>query len=245
MAERLGATAAVMTVAANTTLNDDLREIVLAHPDAIALAGLAGQDVMIRLEGERGPLRRRYSVRRVDAELATLTIWAETAHDGVGATWARSTTVGDEVDVIGPRGKILLDEMADWHLFVGDLSAVGAFYRLAESVDPPGQVLFVIEVDRASSIVTPELPELVTPTGVFVERQQRSHGDPTGLLNALASLDLPIGEGHAYLFGEHQCVKVVASALVDRGLGTEAISSKAFWRVGLNNQDHGEPDKAD
>ena len=40
-------------------------------------------------------------------------------------------------------------------------------------------------------------------------------------------------------------MKAVRAALLDRGLDEDAISMKAFWRVGRNNADHGEPEKGD
>jgi hypothetical protein len=40
-------------------------------------------------------------------------------------------------------------------------------------------------------------------------------------------------------------MRVIQSALLDRGLIEEQISHKAFWRSGLSNADHGEPVKSD
>ena len=40
-------------------------------------------------------------------------------------------------------------------------------------------------------------------------------------------------------------MKAVRAALLDRGLGEDEVSLKAFWRAGRDNADHGEPDKSD
>ena len=40
-------------------------------------------------------------------------------------------------------------------------------------------------------------------------------------------------------------MRVIQSALLDRGLTPEQISHKAFWRSGRSNADHGEPEKSD
>ncbi|HEY7931876.1 MAG TPA: siderophore-interacting protein [Acidimicrobiales bacterium] len=243
LAERLGAHARVMSVTSSIALSSCVREVRL-RGDAVQVAGVAGNDVMIRLTDDRGrAVRRRYSVRDVDADRDELTLWITTDHDGPGVRWARDAQTGDTVDVIGPRGKIVLDPLADWHLFVGDLSALGAFYRLAQSIEVPGRAIFIVETDHADDALTAPFDEALGVTGIFVDRQGRANDDPTGLLKGLAAFALPPDEGHAYLFGEFHVLKVLADAVRDRGLSDEMISLKSFWRRGHANADHGEPRK--
>jgi NADPH-dependent ferric siderophore reductase len=166
-------------------------------------------------------------------------------HDGPGAHWAANAKIGDTVDLVGPRGKIGLDPMADWHLFMGDITALGSFYRLAESIEVPGRAIFIVEVDTMDEVVTAPFDEGLGVTGIFVERQGRAANDPAGLLGGLAAFAFPPDEGHAYLFGEFAITATVRAALLDRGLAPDAIERKAFWRAGRVNADHGEPDKGD
>jgi NADPH-dependent ferric siderophore reductase len=199
---------------------------------------------MVRLEETSEHfLRRRYSVRSVDAAAANLTLWVSTTHEGAGARWASQIAVGDGVDMVGPRGKIALNPLADWHLFVGDTTALGAFYRMAESVEPPGQVIFIVEVDHLDDAVTPALADGLGVTAIFVDRAGRLGGDPTGLLRGLATFDTPLGDGQAYVFGELAAGHAVRTALLDRGLSNDQVSLKAFWRAGVHNAEHGEPPK--
>ncbi len=81
-------------------------------------------------------------------------------------------------------------------------------------------------------------------TGIFVDRQGRELNDPAGLFSGLAAFELPSGIGHAYLFGEFHVVRALQDALLDRGLKPEQISHKPYWRAGLSNAEHGEPDKS-
>jgi NADPH-dependent ferric siderophore reductase len=78
-----------------------------------------------------------------------------------------------------------------------------------------------------------------------VDRKGRATSDPAGLLSGLSAFALPSGVGHAYLFGEFHVMRIIQSALFDRGLSEEQVSHKAFWRSGLSNADHGEPVKSD
>ena len=243
LAERTGAHAAIVNVSSREALSASMVQIALTHPDIATLVGAPGNDVMVRVSDGDHHVRRRYSVRSLDDDQATAKLWISTTHSGPGADWARSVSPGDPVDLIGPRGKIALDEMADWHLFVGDLTALGAFYRLAESVEAPGRVIFVVELDSIDDALTPTLVEGIGPTAIFIERRNRPLGDPSALLAALASFEVPTGPGHAYLFGEFATVRTVKSALLDRGFDESAIDVKAFWRAGTSNAEHGEPPK--
>ena len=242
LADRLSTHVGVGVVTRNSPLSPSLHEIVLSG--VAGLAGEPGNDVMLEVTHEGRPVRRRYSVRHVDHDRDELTLWIATHHDGAGAELARTVSPGTELDVIGPRGKIVLDPLADWHLFVGDVASLAAFYRLAESIEEPGRAIFIVELEDPADAVTPNLPEGLGVTGIFIDRADRERGSAEGLLAGLSAFAMPDDDGHCYLFGEFTAMKTVRSALLDRGLSDEAISMKAFWRRGSANADHGEPDKS-
>lgn len=244
LAARLGVSALVARVVATRQLSTSVAEVSLETETS--LAGVPGNDVMVRVLDSSGKfIRRRYSVRSVDAETGTLTLWVTTDHDGPGCTWASHAQVGDLVDVVGPRGKIILDPDADWHVFVGDASGLGAFYRMAQSIEAPGRAIFIVEIDHDDDALTASFDEGIGITGIFVDRRGRAKNDPAGLLSGLAAFEFPEDQGHAYLFGEFSIIRAVRSALLDRGLEDQHISSKAFWRAGRTNAEHGEPDKSE
>jgi NADPH-dependent ferric siderophore reductase len=244
LAERTGAHAVRCEVVSTTRLSPSLVEVAL-RGSAVTLGGAPGNDVMIRLSDANGRLvSRRYSVREVDAEKDELTLWVTTDHEGPGSTWAQSATSGDEIDVIGPRGKILLDPLADWHLWMGDVSALAAAYRMAASIEVPGRAIFIIEVDSVDDALGTTFDEALGVTGIFVERRGRDLNDPAGLLSGLAAFQLPPDLGHVYLFGEFHVVRALLVAVADRGIAAEQISHKPYWRSGLSNAEHGEPDKS-
>ena len=245
LAARLGAVAAVCDVVGTKHLSPSLTEVTL-RGNALALTGQPGNDVMVLVGGnDEHIVRRRYSVRQVASERDEFTLWVTTGHDGDGARWAKSATPGDQVDVIGPRGKILLAEDVDWHLFMGDVSSLATFYRMTESISTPSKVLFVVEIAHPEDALTTQLADVVAVTGVFVDRAERAPNDPAGLLSGLAALTLPAGRGHAYLFGEFAVIRALLRPLADQGVESADVSSKAFWRAGRPNAAHGEPVKSE
>ena len=204
-----------------------------------------GQDLMLAVpvEGGDGSFRRRYTVRRQRSESGEIDLWVDTLAGGPGATWAKTAPVGSHIEGLGPRGKVLLDPMADWHLFVGDLSFLSAAYAMAEGIDPPGQVLFLFEIESDDDAVTPTLGDDLAITLCYVERSDRALNDPSGLLAGLAALEFPEDDGHVYVGGELSVVAKLRAALVERGLTPEQINAKSYWRLGVSNAAHGEPKK--
>ncbi len=244
LAARLKVLARSCVVVAVTPLSPSLVEVVL-RGDAVDLAGVAGNDVMVLVHDGDTAIRRRYTVRALDPEEDTFSLWISLTHDGPASRWARHAHVGDVVDIVGPRGKIFLEESADWHLFIGDVSSLGAFYRLAQSIETPGRAIFIVEIDDPADALTATFDEELGVTAIFVDRNGRGHDDPAGLLSGLAALTLPPDEGHAYLFGEFHVMRSLKSALLDRGLNATQVSLKAFYRIGQSNGPNGEPSKDD
>jgi len=245
LAQRVGAVASLCEVVSTAQLSTSIFQATL-RGNAQTLAGTPGNDVMIRLDDAKGRhVRRRYSVRDLDVEADEFTLWITIDHEGPGSIWVKAAQPGDPLDVIGPRGKISLDPLANWHLFIGDASGLASFYRMAQSIEVPGRAIFIVEIDAADDALSAPFDERLGVTGIFVNREQRSTSDPAGLLRGLAAFALPPKTGHAYLFGEFHVMRTLQSALLDRGLELEQISHKAFWRSGRSNAEHGEPEKVE
>lgn len=241
LADRLGVHARVGTILDVVDLSPAFRAITIGGVSA--LAGEPGNDVMIAVDPQRPQTRRRYSVRAVDGAADTITLWVATGHEGPGSDWARRVQSGEPVDVVGPRGKITLDHSADWYLFAGDVSALAASYRMAEDIELPGKVIFLVGAPDVNDIVTTPLPDGLGVTGIFVEARGDASSIRDAYLGGLAALELPEHQGHVYLFGEFSVNKALKAALLDRGLDATSLTEKAFWRLGRANADRGEPEK--
>lgn len=240
-----GVTAAVLTLVGRRHVSPSLIEVVLAG-EVAALAGQPGNDLMLAvpIAGGDGSFRRRYTMRDVAVDEGKITLWIDSTSRGPGSIWAATAPLGSTIEAIGPRGKVVLDELADWHLFIGDTSFLAAAYALASAIEPPGQALFVFEIEDPADEITPALDEGIGVTAVFVERSGRSGNDPAGLLAGLAALELPDDIGAAYVGGELAVVAALRTALTERGFDEDAINAKPYWRLGVANQAHGEPDKS-
>jgi NADPH-dependent ferric siderophore reductase len=218
------------------------RQLRLAGGDLAGFGYAPGQDLMFLVDTANGRIiRRRYSIRRLDPVQGSVDLHVVTDTSGPGAKWARDLRVGDEVEAIGPRGKITLAAGVDWHLFLGDDVAVPAISRMVEAL-PAGTRAIVV-----ADVVAPEDETKIDPArpgDVDWTWRHRGHapaGDPAPLLAAAAELDLPAGTGHAYVFAEAAVVNAVRDKLAERGFAPERMSPKAYWGRGRANASHGEP----
>ena len=240
-----GVTATELVLSGRRQLSPSLIEVVVSG-EVKDLAGQPGNDLMLAVPvvGGDGSFRRRYTMRSVDPERGELVLWIDSTAGGPGSRWAAGAPLGSTIEALGPRGKVVLDQLADWHLFIGDTSFLSAAYAMAGAIEPPGQALFVFELEDPADEITPALDEGIGVTALFIDRSGRAGDDPAGLLAGLGALELPEDEGAVYVGGELRVVAAIKSALRERGIADSAIQAKPYWRLGVANQAHGEPDKS-
>jgi len=229
-----------LEVVDSSPLSPGMQRLVLTAPELAGLQYQPGQDMMlmVAVDGDR-PVRRRYTIRALDRERRLLTIDVVRHADGPGERWVAAARPGDKIEGIGPRGKIFLNPDADWHLFIGDDSALPAYLAMAGAVPAGARALVILEVPGPDA-------EQDAPAGAevaWLHRDGRPAGDPAVLVEAAGTVALPPGRGHAYLAGEATVVLRLRKALAARGLAPEQISPKAYWGRGRANASHGEPAK--
>ena len=205
-----------------------MRRITLHMPTLTALPLRPAQDISLVFVGADGrELRRRYTIRHTDAAAGTVDLDGILhGHGGLGASWFERAQVGDTVEVVGPRGKVVLDTSAGWHLFAGDESGLPAFAELIAAVPTGSTAVTVVEVAEAAEEI--DLPEAT----YWVHRDGAQPGTPTLLTEALASVDLPAGRGAAYLLGESRAMVALRATLEARGVAHADMFLKGYWNIG-------------
>jgi NADPH-dependent ferric siderophore reductase len=239
-----GTTRMRLRVERNDLLTPAMQEVVLSAPELADFTYRPGQDLMLMVDvnGDR-PVRRRYTIRAVDQAGRQVTLGVVRHDDGPGERWVRAARPGDQIEGIGPRGKIFPSAGADWHLFAGDFSALPAFFAMAGSLPAQAQATVILEVPGRDD--EQELTSEASASTLWLYREDRPAGDPSALAAALADMPLPPGTGHAYLAGEARLVLALREALAARGMPADRVSPKAYWGLGKANAPHGEPPRED
>ena len=186
-------------------------------------------------------VNRRYTIPGGDASAGTVTVDMVVHGDGPGAFWAAKAAPGDALDAIGPRGKVWVDDDAEWHLFIGDETALPGMAVMVESIAADVPAIVVAEVAERAIGHEPRVRNDQRVSITWIERGDDEPGEPERLVAAAGAVQLPDGSGHAYVSGEMKVVRRVAQVLASRGLGASAVSAKAYWRRGGANASHGEP----
>jgi NADPH-dependent ferric siderophore reductase len=247
LAERLGVGAYTLQVVEVVNLAPTMRRLRVGTAEGRALAGFsfkAGQDLMIDVgrQDER-TVRRRYTIRRFDLERQLLDLDFVLHGDGPAAQWATQAVPGTSFEAIGPRGKVSLDPVATWHLFVGDETFVPAVGAMLDALPEGSRAVALLEVDSAADARSIG-DDLRSGDGIavqFVERTGEPAGRALALLEALDVVDVPPESRHAYVAGEHHVVGDIRKELAQRGFTPNEVSPKAYWRLGQANAEHGEP----
>jgi NADPH-dependent ferric siderophore reductase len=182
------------------------------------------------LPREQWPRTRTYTVRSWDERARLLTLdFVLHGDEGFAGPWAARTRPGEEVLFLGPGGAYAPDPAADWHLLVGDESALPAIAASLERIVEGAPVHALVEVAGPE-----EEQELSLPPGVEVGWLHRG-GAPVGqaLVSAVRSLDFPAGAVHAFVHGEAGWVKELRRHLrIERGVPRERLSISGYWRHG-------------
>jgi NADPH-dependent ferric siderophore reductase len=182
---------------------------------------------------EQWPVTRTYTVRAWDAARRELTVdFVVHGDEGLAGPWAAGVQPGEKVRFLGPGGGYSPDPAADWHLLVGDESALPAIAASLERLEPGAVVRAFIEVTDAA-----EEQKIASPDGVEVTWLHRGDA-PVGeaLLTAVRELDFPTGEVCAFVHGEAGFVKELRRHLrLDRGVPRENLSISGYWRLGQDD----------
>jgi NADPH-dependent ferric siderophore reductase len=227
-------------VAGTRQLTPHMQRIELTSADLDGFDYRPGQDVMLLVAAEgHKPVRRRYTIRYLDLRQRLLTMDVVRHGEGPGERWVRSARPGDRIEGLGPRGKIFASPEADWHLFMGDESAMPAILAMAESLPGDSVATLVVEVPEEAD--EQDYSAAARTRVSFLHRLGRPAGDPALLTAEAGAVELPPGRGHAYLFGEARVVLAMREVLAARGMTEDQLSPKAYWGRGRANAGHGEP----
>ena len=231
LAKAHGSTHWDLTVAAVDHLTPRMLRVTLSATGLEAMEWQPAQDLtVLTLRAAGRDIRRRYTIAAQAGDRVQLDVYLH--GEGIGTAWARALRPGDTVCGIGPRGKLLLIEDADWHVMIGDETSLPGIRALLAATDRAAQVF--VEVDDPEEWSHLQVDERPATRWSWLDR--RSRRDAADLVS------LPsVGVGHAYVSGEAGLVRDWRHELELSGLDPSAISHKAYWGIGGANATHGEP----
>lgn len=189
----------------------------------------AGPDGPVFAEGER-PLARDFTPRRYDRKAGEIDIEFALHEAGPAAVWAAQAAVGQQLGMGGPRGSFVVPTGFDWHLLVGDETALPAIARRLEELPSTARVFVIAEVAVPAARI-----DLFSAAHLKTEWRYRSEAAQPGaaLLEALHDWQAPPGEGYVWAAGEAEMIRAARRYLCDeRGIEKHRIRAAIYWKRG-------------
>jgi NADPH-dependent ferric siderophore reductase len=167
---------------------------------------------------------RYYTVRSWDGRELVLDV---VVHEvGLVTEWATRDCVGDQVMVTEPRGSFAMPGDAEWLLLVGDLTAMPAMGRIAETIlagsrSVPTRIWAEVPDDLGGYL----------PEGPDVTWLEPPAPGQSALAAVVESIDWPPGDGYFWMAGESAQMRAIRKHLMrERGLPSSAYDVMGYWR---------------
>ena len=212
--------------------------------DVSALPKPLTLDSFADLPAAKKPLVRTITVRSADPTARELTLDIAVHGDhGAAGPWAAKATPGQPMYLMGPSGAYSPDPAADWHLMVGDETALPAISVALEAL--PANAIGQVFIEVADP--DDEIP-LAAPDGVqinWILRGGRADlvgeeraGDHSPLVVAVKTAHWLPGQVHAFVHGEAQAVMHNLRPYIRKEHGVDAkwASISGYWRRGRTEE---------
>ncbi|MFJ6512118.1 siderophore-interacting protein [Streptomyces sp. NPDC091406] len=194
--------------------------------------------------GDGRAVTRSYAVRaqrlRADGSTEVDLDFVLHGDGGPASRWARAAAPGDRLRVLGPA---VADNTAvrfrppadtDWVLIRADETALPAAAAILEWLPAGLPARVWLEVPR-----TEDRQALNTASKARIGWLVRSEGAACGV-EAVRTAELPGGTPYAWIAGEASGVRALHHHLVrERGFAPERVTSAAYWRRGLSEEQSG------
>jgi NADPH-dependent ferric siderophore reductase len=194
--------------------------VKLFFPNGPAVAG-----------GEPQTASRDYTPRRYDPAGNTLEIEFVLHDAGPATRWARQVGPGQPLQIGGPRGSFIIPTNFDWHLLIGDDTALPAIARRLAELPAGAQAVVLAEVDGPADQISFE--SLADVSVTFAHRNGAPAGTTTVLAQTLATLRLPAGDYYAWVACESLTAKALRAQLIaEHGANPKWMRAAGYWRRG-------------
>ncbi|AGE24553.1 MULTISPECIES: siderophore-interacting protein [Pseudomonas] len=205
------------------SLGSDDHIKLLFPQNAAEQAALESPTFNIKGDGPQ-PAMRDYTPRRFDLDAGELDIDFVLHGDGPASTWAEQVKVGQHLHIGGPRGSMIVPDIFDSYLLIGDETALPAIGRRLEELPAGRQALAVIEIEN-----TAEKQALRSAADVQVIWVVRGQDD---LLDTVQNLTLPGGSLYSFVATETKLSRQVRRVLLDTHLvNEEFLKAAGYWRA--------------
>jgi NADPH-dependent ferric siderophore reductase len=211
------------------TLSGDLADFVsLGFDDHVKLFF---PDGTVDAGGAPNMLSRDFTPRRHDAVANTLQIDFALHDAGPATRWASQARPGGTLTLGGPRGSFIVPAEYDWHLLIGDETALPAIGRRLAELPAGARAVVIGEVDGPGDEIS--FDTKADATIAWAHRAGAAPGAGDALARRLAAMKLPAGDYYAWVACESQIAKALRRQLIaNHGANPKWMRAAGYWRRG-------------
>nr|CTQ93306.1 iron-chelator utilization protein [Kibdelosporangium sp. MJ126-NF4] len=170
------------------------------------------------------PYMRTYTIRRHDPVANEIDFdFVLHGDHGPASKWASAARPGDEVIFVGPSPAYQPDVNADWHLLIGDETAIPAIGAITRAL-PGATIRAFVEIEDEAEQQDMDV--------TWVHRNGVTAGSSEPLVKALSAAEFPEGRPAVWAAGERQVMQAVRDVLVGRGIDRASVRPATYWRQG-------------
>jgi NADPH-dependent ferric siderophore reductase len=182
-------------------------------------------------DGTPNTLSRDFTPRRYDAAANTLEIDFAIHDAGPATRWAAQAQPRQTLTVGGPRGSFIIPTTYDWHLLMGDETALPAISRRLAELPAGTRAVVLAEVDGPGDEL--KFTTSANATITWAHRNGATAGASDALARALAAAQLPSGDYYAWVACESLVAKALRRQLIaDHGANPKWMRAAGYWRRG-------------
>jgi len=170
------------------------------------------------------PAMRDYTPRRYDPKTGELDIDFVLHGEGPAASWAAQAAPGQLLYIAGPRGSMIVPDIFDSYLLIGDETALPAIARRVENLPANRAALVVVEIENSAEQQTFNSAAQVDV--IWIVRSEQN------LVDVVRKLEMPEGELYAWVATEAGLSRKVRRVLLNEfGLSEALVKTSGYWRI--------------
>ena len=176
-------------------------------------------------------IARDYTPRLYDTKRNVLEIDFAIHDAGPATRWAEQARVGDALTIGGPRGSFIIPTNYDWHLLIGDETALPAIGRRLRELPAGTRAIVLAEVDGPEDELTFQTDAHAEIT--WAHRRGTPAGSSDVLARTLKTMRLPAGDYYAWVACESLIAKALrVQLLAEHGANKKWMRAAGYWRRG-------------
>lgn len=173
-----------------------------------------------QIDGAR-PTMRDYTPLRHDPDAHTLRMDFVTHGSSPAVDWALQAPLGQWVGLAGPRGSMVVPTDLDWHLLLGDETAMPAIERRLAELPAGTRAIVRVQLGNPAD------------ARAWTSRAALDCAFVPSLAQALEPLALPAGEGFIWGAGENALMAALRAPLLAKGAHARRMRLSAYWKRGV------------